>query len=299
MLKHHYRRDDRDGLRWNMATDYAINPLVLADGFKLPSFALNDAKYADMSAERIYSVIPDEEVEKQRKAGGGGVGDVLDAPGMGKMSAAEKAAAEEAVDRDTVRAAIAGKMAGKLPGHLGKLIKSTTESPIRWKDRIREVMGSTNPVDYSWSRPNRVLLASMGVYAPGVRKESTGTFVIATDTSGSVWGCIEEFLSVINGFIEECKPERIILLQCDTQIVHREDVTDQQPLEGMKVHGGGGTEFAPVFDWVEEEGIRPDALVYLTDLYGRVPQAAPDYPVYWVCTSSETAPWGETIPLRK
>jgi len=33
----------------------------------------------------------------------------------------------------------------------------------------------------------------------------------------------------------------------------------------------------------------------LTDLYGSFPKVEPDYPVLWVSTSPQTAPFGETI----
>jgi hypothetical protein len=38
-------------------------------------------------------------------------------------------------------------------------------------------------------------------------------------------------------------------------------------------------------------------MVILTDLYGPVPDREPHYPVIWVCTSSQVAPFGETIPV--
>jgi predicted metal-dependent peptidase len=61
--------------------------------------------------------------------------------------------------------------------------------------------------------------------------------------------------------------------------------------------GGGGTDFAPVFEYVEQQGLAPQALVFLTDLYGPFPEREPHYPVIWVSTSSQVAPFGETIPV--
>ena len=42
----------------------------------------------------------------------------------------------------------------------------------------------------------------------------------------------------------------------------------------------GGTRFASVTDWIEEEGINPSMLIYMTDGLGRAP-IEPDYPVVW------------------
>ena len=62
--------------------------------------------------------------------------------------------------------------------------------------------------------------------------------------------------------------------------------------------GGGGTEFGPCFDWLDEHGIRPQTLVFLTDLYGSFPPSAPAYPVLWASTGSQKAPFGAVIPMQ-
>jgi predicted metal-dependent peptidase len=56
-LQHHTRRGDRDPERWNMACDYAINPLLLDAGLTLPKYVLIDHRFRGMSAERIYNLI--------------------------------------------------------------------------------------------------------------------------------------------------------------------------------------------------------------------------------------------------
>ena len=50
---HHTRRGGRDLRRWNIACDYAINPLLAEAGFELPEAMLIDPAYAGMSAEDI------------------------------------------------------------------------------------------------------------------------------------------------------------------------------------------------------------------------------------------------------
>jgi predicted metal-dependent peptidase len=44
---------------------------------------------------------------------------------------------------------------------------------------------------------------------------------------------------------------------------------------GQPIHltpvGGGGTDFRPCFCWLEEKGIYPQTLVFLTDLWVRFP----------------------------
>ena len=102
-LQHHIHRGDREQARWNMACDYAINPILLDAGLTLPKDVLIDDRFRGMSAERIYNLI--EEQRQEDGSGGrsegnhqqgdgsrgddaepsapstpGGIGQVLDAP---------------------------------------------------------------------------------------------------------------------------------------------------------------------------------------------------------------------------
>lgn len=54
---HMWRREKRDPLRWNIAADYAINPMVV-ESFPIPEGGLIDSKYYGMSAEKIYEQLP-------------------------------------------------------------------------------------------------------------------------------------------------------------------------------------------------------------------------------------------------
>jgi len=54
-LAHHCRRGERDRELWNEAADFAINPILLGNGFTLPAGALNTPSFANLSAEEIYA----------------------------------------------------------------------------------------------------------------------------------------------------------------------------------------------------------------------------------------------------
>ena len=53
----------------------------------------------------------------------------------------------------------------------------------------------------------------------------------------------------------------------------------------------------PCFRWLDERGIVPHTLVFLTDLCGEFPRQAPAYPVVWASTESRQAPFGQVIPM--
>jgi len=63
----------------------------------------------------------------------------------------------------------------------------------------------------------------------------------------------------------------------------------------IKPHGGGGTAFSPVFEYIEEHGIEPIAIVFLTDLCCDDFGNEPNCPVLWVSTDEGTAPFGEVV----
>ena len=67
------------------------------------------------------------------------------------------------------------------------------------------------------------------------------------------------------------------------------------------MRGGGGTAFIEPFARVEEEGIAPAFLVYLTDMDGRFPDEAPGFPVLWASTTplrrAKQAPFGEMMEV--
>lgn len=54
-LGHHCRRGQRDPQLWNQAADLAINPILIGNGFTLPSGALVDPAFYNLSAEEIYA----------------------------------------------------------------------------------------------------------------------------------------------------------------------------------------------------------------------------------------------------
>ena len=63
-LSHFNRRDRRDKHRWDVACDFAINPLLVDDGLKPPSAALLTDRYRGMTAEEIYPCIKENSDEK-------------------------------------------------------------------------------------------------------------------------------------------------------------------------------------------------------------------------------------------
>jgi hypothetical protein len=135
------------------------------------------------------------------------------------------------------------------------------------------------------------------LYLPSVERRGLGEIVIAVDTSGSISKMeLEQFAGEISSISEEAQPETIHVVYCDAAVQSAEEFTASEPVR-LEPKGGGGTDFRPVFQWVEENDIAPACLVYLTDLCCDSFPAEPEYPVLWVTDSRRIAPFGETVRI--
>ena len=63
-LSHFARRAHRVKHRWDLACDYAINPILIADGLKPPPGILMMKEYIGMSAEEIYPLLDDNDMSE-------------------------------------------------------------------------------------------------------------------------------------------------------------------------------------------------------------------------------------------
>jgi len=92
----------------------------------------------------------------------------------------------------------------------------------------------------------------------------------------------------MSGIVADLNPEELIVLRCDTKVHDADQLDRPEELDEFRtkvnangVGGGGGTKFEPVFTWINDAGIKPDMLVYFTDMLGSMPASEPDYPVIW------------------
>ena len=293
VFNHINRRGDRTPRRWNMAGDFVINAVLKDSGFRIGDGWLYDPLFAPMSSDEVYSHLPPDE-DGDGGSGAGQPGGPLDEMVEGESSDIEGDEVDWKVA--AVQAANAAKEFGKLPGSLERFVESITSPQVNWRDTLRQFVNEIAKDDYSWARPNRRFL-SQGIFLPGLWSENMGEFVAVVDTSGSITQeMLNKFGGEIKAIVDTTRPTRTHVIYCDAGVNHV-DTFEQNEVLKFEMHGGGGTDFRPPFNYVTEKGITPVCLVYLTDLEGPTGDA-PDYPVMWACTTKNIGPWGSTIYLK-
>lgn len=229
----------------------------------------------------------------------GGFGEVLDAGSedVTPVSQAEtnRQAHEWSIAAD--QAMHSAKACGRIPAGIDRQLAQTRESRQDWRSILRDFISATDPSDYSWTPPNRRFIGS-GLYLPSVIRAGVGEIVIVVDTSGSIGSDeIQQFAGEITAISAEARPERIHVVYVDAAV---QETQEFEPGEDVVLapKGGGGTDFRPAIEWVNEQGLTPKCLLYLTDLCCHSYPAEPDYPVLWVTGSRRIAPFGETLRIQ-
>ena len=142
-------------------------------------------------------------------------------------------------------------------------------------------------------------------------------FVIAIDTSGSVAGDeVQMFLQkTYNILMQEdsyFSRVNIHIIQCDAEIQQDVVIKNRDEFENylktMKLYGFGGTDFRPVFNYVDqlidEKRFRNlKGMIYFTDGYGVFPDHKPDYTTAFVFVRNgydipEVPPWAIKLVLQ-
>ena len=290
---HCWRRDGRDKKRWNLAADFAIDPVIVAARMRLPDGGHIDPSLDGLSAEEIYAR---QQPPPQGQTGNEGDRDF----GCGEVRDCEDedAATQEAEWQVAViQAAQAAKAQGKLPAGIERLVEEIRRPKIDWRATLRRFVQTCAKRDFTWRRPNRRYVAS-GLYLPALQSEQMPPMAIYWDTSGSrdYEEARAECAAEIASIIEEVKPERTYVIYGDTQFQHADEF---EPGDEIKFNpkGGGGTDFSWIPKYIEEQGIEPACLICITDGLGVYPTKEVCYPVIWVMTTDCEPPFGECIKI--
>lgn len=219
-----------------------------------------------------------------------------------------------------VAAGLNGKGKGDLAGDLSGVYREAEESGVSYSEFLRRFMDIRERVEMDPDSIDRILYhvglnltGDVPLVEPEEVREDAGVLnlAVALDTSGSCHGDVmKQFLGELLAILRDSGGPRveITLIQCDAEIQNvsvltREDDAERIA-EGFETFGCGGTDFCPVFDYVDRrredlEGGTPfRGLLYLSDGFGDFPDKAPDYPVAFLFPREDEDFWwgGGMIP---
>lgn len=299
MLEHNYRRGERDPRKWNKAADYVINKLLTDEKIgKMPKQGLLDDNIYNAgggTSEGIYNILPDDGGDGD---GYGGVGDPLDDCEDAEGTPAEKSQEQAEWRVRVAQAAQAAKMMGKMSAGLERIVGELLSPKVDWREVMQRFIVKAKTDSRTFARPNR-RFASQGMYLPSVSGEVLGDIVFGIDCSGSIDDkTISQFAAEVRTVKDDLNPTCIHVIYFDSEVSHYDAVKPDEQLD-IKPHGGGGTDFAPVFAKIADLGIEPVAVVMLTDLCCHSYGNKPECPVLWVSTEEkyDVPPFGEVVVM--
>ncbi|SMN11833.1 Sll7028 protein [uncultured Candidatus Thioglobus sp.] len=331
-LTHFARRGNRTKHKWDLACDFAINPLLVKEGFHPPIDVPIFQQYEGMIAEEIYPMIDDnlnqepmdqhlyddqanddskesdgglreddlqqEQPTKDKRSNDnnkGGVSQLAQQPATLQPDEVEKLATQW--QKNLASSAQLAQQAGKLNGEFAKLIDFFLQPQVSWQSLLAQYMSMFARDDFNYSRPSRrqgeALLPSF--------KSHQINLVIAIDTSGSIsQEEVNEFVSEVDAIKANLRAS-ITLIACDDKLSEHSPWYFEAWNElqfPASLGGGKGTNFNPVFDYINTQDSSCDVLIYFTDAKGKFPELEPNYPVMWLVKGKEKIPWGTRIQLN-
>lgn len=161
-----------------------------------------------------------------------------------------------------------------------------------------EMLVDMDSFDYIFYNYGMELYGNMPLIEPQETKEVNRIedFVVAVDTSMSckkelIRKFLEETYSVLSQSESFYRKFRVHIIQCDERIQSDVVITNERELrqymEHFEIRGLGGTDFRPVFTYVDQlmrkkQFSKLKGLIYFTDGYGRYPLKKPVYDTAFV-----------------
>lgn len=209
------------------------------------------------------------------------------------------------------------KARGETLGGLVDELEQASHEPVDYSEFLRqfaipgEVMRlSDDEFDYVYYTYGIDLYGNVPLIEPLEYREEKRVreFVIAIDTSGSVQGeIVREFVNATFDILKSTESfhskVHVRILQCDTEVRSEDVITSLDELRdwgrSMKLLGGGGTDFRPVFRHVDAlieagEFSNMVGLVYFTDGWGEYPDYMPAYRTAFAFYDDDFRP--DTVP---
>lgn len=313
----------RQGLRehtlWNIATDLAINDMLVQDGMKAPK----DILLADSSgnwtftgknnkkvtipvrgriAEEIYDDIEknantvkvyvnadgqggyDGSIDKHLDGGkdpeGNKKHDESEAGGIANGNKWKKTAAE---------AATHAKARGKGSAIMERELDALLNPKIDWRKRLYQFITKDLPVNFTMARPGRRTFAN-GYYCPSIIKENL-EIVVGVDTSGSISEKeFTEFMNEVIGIANGFSQIKMRVIAWADSVLEEDDIEvtrgNMERLLKYKPKNTGGTTMKEFTKYVMQKNYRSPITIILTDGFIEEKPGVPPGKIMFVLSSN-------------
>jgi len=297
---------------------------------KLTDKELKVLRGAFVADDHVLWYMTEKSIMLGRKSDGKGDGDAQD-DGSGEGSITVNAALEERWGEIARRMQMDmesfSKMQGDKAGNMMQNLRDVNRERYDYTAFLKKfaVLGETMKInddefDYIYYTYGLQLYDKMPLIEPLEYKDvkRIREFVIAIDTSGSVSGdLVQKFIQKTYNILQESESFfskiNVHIIQCDAQIQEDKKITCREDfdeyLKTMQILGLGGTDFRPVFEYVDDlirnkEFRNLKGLIYFTDGYGDFPTKKPDYDTAFVfiddgMNNYDVPPWAIKLVLQK
>ncbi len=301
ILSHQQRKLKRKGLLWQLATDFAINSILHKSGLKIPKGANYNKDFRNMYAEEIYDILKEEvnlegtdAFEEQKP-----ISNLIEKNGekFANLNYIEETLDEKDEEQWDYAATLAKEVAQRkssVPLGLERLAKKLKAKNVDWKFELYNAINRHMRNNYAFMPPNKKHIYR-GIALPSLTSD-TLSLVVAIDTSGSIkddilGAFIEEFKTIMQNF----PSVRIELIIADAKVQAHYSFQGGDKMD-FALKGGGGTDYRPVFEFVDANFPMSSMLLYFTDGEGIFPRIPPSYEVLWALSQNKTKiPFGRSI----
>jgi predicted metal-dependent peptidase len=202
------------------------------------------------------------------------------------------------------------KSQGDVPsGVLQTAEELAQEAEVSWERELEgavlsSVRHKAGAVDYTFTEQARMqsaLWESFGEEAPVMPGmwAPLAKVALVIDTSGSMFASLSKVCQEAQGILRAVGGMRLTLIACDAEVHEMKEVSDISEVRAS-LSGGGGTDFRPAFEAIEQmpPRFRPDVVIFATDGWGFYPKKEPGWKHVWLCVDGEIrVDWGKVIEV--
>lgn len=298
---HSIRLGTRSHKEWNWACDVRINNDLTYAGYTFvgtdPCLDVSlDKMYGRLLAEEeIYDLILKGDIPMPNGASwlAGDGGD------LNKVPSDKQQTLVNTVIRATQCAKLSGKEAGSVPGDIQQMLNKFLTPIIPWEEVLMDFFTELVRANYTWAKPNRRFT---DMYLPSrfVDKDLLGHLIYFLDVSCSVTDQdLKRFNSEVKYIQEVLNPQRLTLVQFDTEITAVKDFLQDESFDEIKIVGRGGTSFVPVRQYIIDN--QPTAAIVFSDMEcDPMEKMDSDIPIVWVIINNPSikVPFGTEIHIK-